>query len=98
MLEKVKQFKELAGLVAVIAAAILWFTPMSYSKETREMVVEMGLKDQLNYFERKAWEFKKECTNLKTGEWLCSDEDKIEYEGVLIEIKLLKKKLGVADG
>lgn len=97
MIKKLNEYKALIGLVGLIAAGILWFTPMSYSKQTREMVVEMGIEDQLQYYQKQRLWYKRECTNLKTSKWLCGDEEKLEYEDILFQIKLLKEKLGIKE-
>ena len=89
------KYKPLVYLVGAIATAILFFTPMTYSKETRQMVE--GIKDELRLEELNdvKWFYKKNCTNLKTQEWLCAPEELEEYEEILRKIKILEEKLGI---
>jgi len=95
-----REYKALVGLILVIVpatvAAIIYFTPMGYAEKTRELVVEISLKEQLNYYQDRVWELEKACTDLRVeGSWFCSDEKKHDYEQYLIEIEILKAKLGV---
>ena len=99
MFDNIKPFHVLVTLVVLVAtttaAAVLFMTPMTYAKETRQMVVELDLKEQLYYYQKVARETRRECMDLRTKEWLCSDEDFGEYESMLLEIQLLKAKLGI---
>jgi hypothetical protein len=54
------------------------------------------MKEQLNYYQDRAWEMEKACTDLKVpGSWFCSDEKKHEYEDIRLQIDILKAKLGI---
>ena len=98
MIKLLNQYKGLIALIGLIAAGILWFTPMTYSRDTRQMVVEMQQEDKLEFYQKQRLWYKRECTDLKTGEWLCSSEEFLEYENILEKIKVLKAKLGVEEG
>ena len=99
MFDMVKPFHVLVTLVILVSSAtagVIWkFTPITYAEETRQMVVEIDDKGELKYWNSRRWEMKKACMDLRTQEWLCSDEDEIDYESILIEIKLLEEKLGI---
>jgi hypothetical protein len=47
MIDQLNKYKGLLILIGMIATGIWWFTPMSYSKETRQMIVELSMKEQL---------------------------------------------------
>jgi len=85
------------AIVTATAAAIWYFTPATYAQETRQMIVEMSLENQLAYLEKRAWITRRDCLDLKKEEWLCSEDDFFEYQKVLTEIRLIKEKLGIAD-
>jgi len=82
-------------LVSSTVGAIVYFTPMGYAEVTRQMVVELDLKGQLSYYEQQAWEYRKNCMNMQTQQWLCSPDDRFMYDKILIEIEILKNKLGI---
>ena len=95
-----KEYRVLVGLVISIVVAttgaVLYFTPMGYAEKTRDMIVEISLKEQLNYYQDRLWELEKACTDLQVeGSWFCSPEKKHSYEQYLIEIEILKAKLGI---
>ena len=82
-------------LISSTVGAIVYFTPMGYAETTRQMVVELDLKGQLSYYEQQAWEYRKNCMDMKTGTWLCTPDDRFMYDKILIEIEILKNKLGI---
>jgi hypothetical protein len=87
-------------LIIVLSVSGTWgalktFAERPYAEKTRDMVVEMDDKGELKYWQSREWEIRKHCMNLKTKEWLCSDDDWDEYDGILVEILLLKDKLGI---
>ena len=95
MLEKIKEYKELAWLIGAVAGVALFFTPMSYAKKTREMVVMFTDAQQLKWMtaDRRDWE--RDCTDKKTDEWLCSDSKRDTYDTLKLNIELLRIKLGL---
>lgn len=90
-----EKYRALLGVIVVVAGGILWFTPMSYSEETRQIVEGIRLEIQLDAAKESMWYYKKNCTDLKTKEWLCSQDDLEDYEKILLDIRLLEKKLGI---
>ena len=55
----------------------------------------LDLKGELAYYEERAWELEKQCLNLQTDAWVCSQDRHREYTKVLLKIEMLRKELGL---
>jgi hypothetical protein len=95
------EYKVLIGLCVFLitstAAAIIYFTPLAFAEQTRKMIEQHETKEQLMYVENRIWELEKVCTDLRTEEWLCSDNRLKEQYDLKVERKILMNELGLED-
>ena len=98
-MKDIKLIHALIGLLVLVsvttAGTVLWFTPKTYAEDTREMVVMMSESQQLKWLMGEKREFELVCTDKITDEWVCSESKKERYDGLLLDIQMLRLKLGL---
>lgn len=82
-------------IVGATYKAITYFAPMAFAEETEHRVAMMEQSQKLQWLESEKAEFELICTNKLTDEWVCSDKKRERYDWLVMQIQLLRVKLGL---
>lgn len=82
-------------VVGATTTAIWHFAPMDLALANQEKIAMLDAKGELSVWEDRKWELWDKCVDPKTDKWICSDDTKRKYDKILLEIELLRKKLGL---
>ena len=101
-----KEYKALISLIVLIvpatAGAIWHFAPVSYADKilakTEANTVQIAMmseSQQLKWMQSELNEDERRCVEKKTDEWLCSEKKKDQYDMMILDINILRLKLGL---
>ena len=94
-----KEYKVLIGLciflITSTAAAIWHFAPMTLAQANQEQIAMMSESQQLKWMQSEFYEERRDCVEKKTDEWQCSEDRRMEYRNMLLDINILRLKLGL---
>ena len=98
-MDKVKPIHAIVALCLLVATTtagfVLWFTPITYAEETRQLVMQLTAKQQLKWMSSELNELEWYCTDKLTDEWVCSDKKRTMREELILDVNVIRNELGL---